>query len=314
MNKERNRKQSLDRLSRLLKPYASLPLSVLFFISDILVFPLMYHVVRYRRKVVRRNLVNSFPGKSLLEIKVLERRFYRHFCDTIQETIRMLAMSEKEAIRRMNYLHPDLLEDLAKKNKGVLVVLGHYGNWEFQSFFRLCLAKESQIACFNVYRPLRNKTVDELMKQIRSSFGNRNVTKNDTYRMVVKLRREGVPGIFGLISDQTPSGSSLHFWTNFLNQETAFLMGAERMAKQTGYAVVYADIQKRSRGYYETDFKLISDDPLSTAEFEITETCARMLEATIRRDPAFWLWTHKRWKHHRNDDVSVVEPSNSEQP
>lgn len=279
--------------------YASLPMPVMFLISDIIIFPIVYHIGRYRRKVVRKNLANSFPTLTPLELKRIERRFYRHFCDNVQETVRVLAMKEKEAKKRMVFVNPELLTSFAEKGQGVLLVLGHYGNWEYQPFLFPFIKASGLQEGLNVYRPLKNEAFDELMKKIRVHFGGANVTKNETYRTVVRLRKSGRTGLFGMVSDQSPSRGNLIYWTNFLNQDTSILTGPERMAKQTGFAVVYSDVSKTARGCYQSEFKVISDTPAETAEFEITEKYARMMEETILRDPAFWLWTHKRWKHKR---------------
>ena len=290
-----------------LRLYASLPMPFLFFLSDVLLFPIVYHIGRYRRRTVRQNLENSFPEYSNYQIVKMERRFYHHFCDNFQETIHILAMSEKEAKQRMHFENMDLLLSYLQQEKGVLVLMGHYGNWEFQPFFFLQMPEHGVKQGFSVYRPLKNKTFDELMKTIRSHFGGNNVTKSETYRTIIRLRSQKLAGAFGLISDQSPSRSNIHYWTNFLNQETAILTGPERMARQTGFVVTYADVVKLGRGRYKTTFKLLTDEPAKTAEFELTEQYARLMEQTILRDPAYWLWTHKRWKHKR---VSV---SNSTQ-
>lgn len=287
--------------------YASLPMSVLYLISDLLIFPVVYHIGRYRRKVVRTNLMNSFPELSPLRLKWMERRFYHHFCDNIQETVKVLAMSEKEALERMVFVNPEVLTSFAEKGQGVLVLLGHYGNWEYQPFLYLHMLANGNQQGFSIYRPLKNVAFDELMKQIRGHFGGSNVTKNDTYRTVIRLRKNGIAGVFGLVSDQSPSSANLHYWTTFLHQDTAILIGPERMAKQTGFAVVYSDVIKLSRGHYQTEFIVLTETPSETAEFEITEQYARMMEKTILRDPAFWLWTHKRWKHKRPTKVDNTE-------
>ncbi|HET9570715.1 MAG TPA: lysophospholipid acyltransferase family protein [Bacteroidales bacterium] len=293
----------------ILRIYASLPMPVLFLLSDLIFFPVVYHIGRYRRKVVRRNLENSFPDYSPTELKRIERRFYHHFCDNFQETVRVLAMSEKEAAKRMVFVNPEVLTSFAEKGQGVLLVLGHYGNWEYQPFlFTYMLASGNQEG-FNVYRPLKNVAFDELMKKIRTHFGGSNVTKNETYRTVVRLRKNGIAGVFGMVSDQSPSRSNLIYWTKFLNQDTSILTGPERMAKQTGFAVVYSDVSKTARGCYQSEFMVISDTPAETAEFEITERYARLMEKTILRDPAFWLWTHKRWKHKRPAVQPNSEPA-----
>ncbi|MDD4921535.1 MAG: lysophospholipid acyltransferase family protein [Bacteroidales bacterium] len=282
---------------------AFLPLPVLFFFSDFFLYPLVYYVVRYRLKVVRNNLRNSFPEKSVKELRSIEQRFYHHFCDSFQETLHILDMSEEEAKKRMVYTNPDLLTDYAKHGQGVLIVLGHYGNWEYVNFAYLYVLKSGNQQAYSIYRPLKNEAFDYLYFKIRTHFKVGLLTKNETYRTLIRLRRDGIAAVYGLICDQTPSGANLHYWTTFLNQDTAILVGPERMAKQTGFAVLYADVQKTSRGHYQTTFKRISDTPGETAEFEITEEYARLMEKTIQRDPAYWLWTHKRWKHKRLSGV-----------
>lgn len=283
----------------ILRLYASLPMGVLFFFSDVLFFPIVYHVGRYRRKTVRKNLLQSFPDYSMEQILKLERRFYHHFCDSFQETIRILSMSEAEAVQRMKFVNPEIIHEIMGRGQGILVVLGHYGNWEYQPFLALQIDDIAAKQCFNVYRPLKDQVFDELMKRVRTRFGGNNVTKSDTYRTIIQLRREKLAGVFGLVSDQSPSRMSSMYWTNFLNQDTSILNGPERMAKQTGFAVVYADVEKLSRGRYQTTFRLITDKPESAAEFEITERYARLMEKTILKDPAYWLWTHNRWKFKR---------------
>jgi len=289
---------SSDILYSFVRLCAFLPLKVLFLLSDVLLYPLIYYVVRYRLKVVRMNLINSFPDKTKVELREIERRFYRHFCDSFQETIKVLGMSEEEAKKRMVFRNPEMLKDYIQHGQGILLVLGHYGNWEYQPFLFLSM-NVSNSQGFNIYRPLKNKAFDDLYLKIRTHFGGSAISKTETYRTIIRLRKEGIAGIFGLVSDQSPSPANLHYWTTFLNQDTAILMGPERMAKQTGFTVIYADVEKTARGCYQTTFKLISDNPKDSPEFEITEKYARMMEETILREPSYWLWTHKRWKHKR---------------
>jgi len=276
---------------------AFLPLSVLFFFSDIFLYPIVYYVVRYRLKVVRKNLKNSFPEKTPKELHQIERKFYRHFCDTFQETIRILGMSPEEAKKRMVFKNPEMVTDFSKQQQGVLIVLGHYGNWEYQPFLFFYMLESGNQVGYSIYRPLKNEAFDQLYIRIRTRFQGGVATKSQAYRKLINLRHEGKAAVFGLVCDQTPSAANLHYWTPFLNQDTSILIGPERMAKQTGFAVVYADVEKTGRGRYRTTYELITDKPKETETFEITEKYARLMEKTILREPAYWLWTHKRWKH-----------------
>ncbi|NLT03787.1 MAG: lysophospholipid acyltransferase family protein [Bacteroidales bacterium] len=288
----------------LLKPLSLLPLGCLYAFSDLFLFPVVYLLVGYRRKVVRTNLANAFPHWSKAERKRVEVRFYHHFCDSFMEMIKVLSLSPEEAGRRMHFVNPEVVTDFAAKNQGVLLLIGHYGNWEYQPFLFLNMLKQGNQQGYSVYRPLKSRAFDYLYQRIRTRFNGGIVAKDDTYRLVIRLRRDNIPGVFGLVSDQSPSKNNLHYWTTFLNQDTAILTGPERMAKQTGFAVVYGDVTKVKRGYYQTQYICLTDQPKEEPENSLTERYARLMEATILRDPAYWLWTHKRWKHKRTEHAN----------
>jgi KDO2-lipid IV(A) lauroyltransferase len=241
------------------------------------------------------NLRNSFPEKSEDEIKTIARKFYRHLCDNFIESFYVLNMSEKEIRKRYRYRNPELLRHLQDKNKSIILVMGHYGNWDW--LCGLPLSCEQQVLA--IYRPLTNKYFDELFTRIRSKFGVRLIQMKTAYREMLTAAQNHVPTITLSLTDQRPAKRSIHYWTNFLNQETPVLTGSEAIAKKLDQAVVFADIQKVRRGYYDVELKLISDYPGQTKEFEITENHTRMLEKIIVRKPEYWLWSHKRWKHNR---------------
>jgi KDO2-lipid IV(A) lauroyltransferase len=247
---------------------------------------------------VRTNLGNSFPGKSKKELRKLERRFYRHFADYVVETIKLAGIPEKELLKRAHITNPELVFDL--KNKGhncIILLMGHYGNWEwfsgttsrFNGVFKLNLS----------YRPLKNKAFDNLFLYMRTRFKAFCLKKNEVIRGIISLKHNDTPNLVIFVADQTPSEANLHYWTMFLNQDTAMLTGAERIAGKLNIPVVFCDLRQIKRGYYEVDLKLISEKPSDTQAFEITEKYARMMEETILRNPALWLWTHRRWKHER---------------
>jgi len=230
------------------------------------------------------------------QLRKIEKSFYHQFCDCFLESVRILSMSKKEALQRMKFLNPEVVTDFYERGQSVQVLVGHYGNWEFQTFFVFYELEKGNNEGFSVYMPLSNKAFNYLYMKIRTHFNGKIITKRSVFRTVIRLRQQGIAGVFGLVSDQSPSIADLNYWTNFLNQDTAMITGPERIAKQADMAVVYADVTKLSRGHYQTEFVLISDKPKSTAENEITEQYARLMEKTILRDPANWLWTHRRWK------------------
>ncbi len=254
--------------------------------------------MRYRREIVRKNLVNSFPDKDKKEIIKIEKQFYHHFCDYFFETIKLLHISDEEMKKRFVFKNMEMAEEKMKEGNSCIMMLGHYGNWEWITSITLW-SNDPETVFSQVYRPLKNKAFDRFFINLRQRFNSVGFAKNETLREIVKLKRAGKKTMIGFISDQKPSPSNIHYWTPFLNQDTAILTGAERIAKQTGFIVGYLDVKKLRRGYYEVDIKMITDNPASTAEFEITERYARLMEETILRDPAHWLWTHDRWKYKR---------------
>lgn len=278
--------------------HALLPLSVLYILSDILYF-WVYIIVRYRKRVVRLNLLHSFPDKTDRERLIIEKRFYHHLCDYFVETLKMLHISDDEMKKRMQFENVELVRDLMKDGNSGLMFLGHYGNWEWVTSLNLHF--NDSITLGQIYRPLKNLAFDDLFLKIRSRFRSIGIPKNDTLRAIVRMKRDQKQMLIGFMSDQTPSIANIHYWTEFLNQDTPVFTGVERIAKQTGFAVTYLDIQKVKRGYYKGTVKLISSTPSQDPEFSITEKYIREMEKTILRDPAYWLWTHKRWKRSRQE-------------
>ncbi|PKQ65563.1 lipid A biosynthesis acyltransferase [Labilibaculum filiforme] len=273
-----------------------LPFPILYIFSDI-VFFIVYYILRYRRKVVTENLNNSFPEKSEKEICSIRKEFYSHFCDTFIETIKMWSISEEEMKKRCKFLNPEIFDIYKAQNKNVITVLGHYGNWEWLTSFALW--KDAYY--LPIYKPLHNKVFDQMFLKIRRRFGTIPVAKNDTLRTMMRYRNENKHTATAFLGDQTPNKNSINYWTKFLNQDTAILIGTERIAKKLDQAIVFIKMNKIKRGYYEVDFIPLFDNPKETKEFEISEKHTRVLEDIIKENPAYWLWSHRRWKHKKED-------------
>ena len=276
------------------KVHALLPMRALYVLSDIL-YVLIYKIAGYRVKVVRRNITASFPDKSKAEWRQLERRFYHHFADYIVETIKLAHISLDEIQQRAYLKNPELVDQLMEKGHTCFILtMGHYGNWEW---FSGSTTRFEDSRIYQIYRPLNNKAFDKLFADLRTQFGSFGIKKNDTIRDIIKLKQDKTKSVVIFLADQTPSKANLHYWTEFLHQDTAILTGPERIARKLNLPVIFLDTQKVKRGYYTVDMKLIMENPKETPENYITERYARLLEKMILRDPAYWLWTHKRWKH-----------------
>ena len=271
-----------------------LPLRLLYFFSDLLYYPL-YYVVRYRRKVVRKNLEESFPEKSLVDLRKIEREFYHYFCDYIVETIKLFSMSEKQMRQRMTFGGVDKINEIIK-HKDCVLYLGHYCNWEWVSSIPLHLGMTDNFIAGQIYHQIENKAFDKLFLWMRSRFHAVNIEMLMALRHLVRYKQQNKRFIIGFISDQSPNWNFVKMWTEFLNHKSSFFIGAESIAKATDAAVVYLDVQRVKRGYYHADFVVMTEDPKSFPDYEITVDYARRLEETIRRAPQYWLWSHNRWK------------------
>ena len=276
------------------KLHAILPMHVLYLLSDIL-YLIIYKVAHYRLNVVRQNLINSFPDKTAQDLLALEKKFYHHFVDYIVETIKLAHISQEELNRRAILHNPDIISQLvAQGHTCFILLMGHYGNWEWFTGSTVWFDK---VKIYQIYRPLTNKAFDQLFIYLRTRFQGIGIKKQETVRDLIRLKQSKERSLAIFIADQTPNKSNLQYWTSFLNQESAMLTGPERIAAKLDIPVIFVDVRKIKRGHYTVDFELITDKPRQTPEFWITEQYARLMERSILRDPAYWLWTHKRWKH-----------------
>ncbi len=277
---------------------ASLPFRALYILSDGIYF-LLYYLVGYRRKVVRKNLTRSFPEKSKEEIITIEKQFYHYLCDYFVEEIKLLKISPEELFKRMQYNNKSEFLQKIEEFGGIILLIPHYANFEW--IIGMGMVMDPTHIPVQIYKPLRNVHLDRLFLKIRSRFGGYNVAKHSTGRELLKLKRDNKKMAIGLITDQSPGPSDSRYWTTFLNQDTAFMSGAERISKMLKYPVFYCELKRLKRGYCEVTFDLLTTTPQETQEGEITELFARRMEMTIQREPAYWFWSHKRWKHKRDE-------------
>ncbi|WP_317897546.1 lysophospholipid acyltransferase family protein [Aurantibacillus circumpalustris] len=259
---------------------------------------IVYYLIGYRKKVVIENLKNSFPEKSEKEIKKITKDFYLHFCDVIFETVKLLTISKKEFKKRcaMDEASIKSFHYFFNKNQTFVGVMGHCGNWEWgaiahQVYFERMIT--------GVYHPLSNKNFDKFMLNLRGRFGGDIVAMSQLYKRLITLKQQNISTTIGLIADQTPPPESA-YWTNFLNQDTPVFNGTEKLAKKFNYPVVYLNIKKVKRGYYDLSTTIITENPQDHPVGEITELHTKHLEKNIREQPYTWLWSHRRWKHKRS--------------
>lgn len=272
-----------------------LPYRILYILSDIL-YLIIYYIVRYRRALVRRNITSSLPGKTAQEHAGIERTFYKWLCDYFVETIKLMSVSRKELLRHIEFRNVEQIEQYFDRGQSCAAILGHYCNWELLSATGIAFRRHNEAVCGLIYHPLRNKLFDRLFIKIRQNMGGLCVPKQDTLRYLISFRNQKLVNLFGYIADQTPKYKNIHLWLDFLNHDTPVFTGAERLMKKMNNAVFYVDMERPRRGRYVCTFRLMTDDPASLPEFEITRRFFSMLEQTINRAPGFYLWSHNRWK------------------
>lgn len=272
-----------------------LPFRLLYLFSDAL-FLLVYYIVRYRRKVVKNNLSTSFPAYDEQQLLQIERRFYHWFCDYIFETFKLLSMSNEKLMRHLEFRGSEQMEQVFAEERSIALMMGHYCNWEWLSGIGLAFPHYPDAVMGLIYHPLYNAAFDKLFITIRKSHGGVCIRKQDILRHLVSSKRKNSRTLMGYISDQAPRWHNIHLWLPFLNHDTPVFTGGERIMKKMDDAVFYIDVERPKRGQYVCTFKLVSPHASQEPEDEITRRFFLMLEETIRREPAYYLWTHNRWK------------------
>ena len=267
-----------------------LPFPVLYKFSDFLSF-ILRKIIHYRKAVIRKNLGSSFPDMGKEEISRIEKRSYQNLSDIILEGIRAFTMTRQQILARHRILNQEILDPYFEAGQGVIVVTGHYGNWEWGT---LSPAIQTRFQIVGFYKPLKNKRIDKFARMNRSRFGTFLSPIRET-STTFKTHR-GHPVIYLMAADQSPSNREMAYWVNFLGCDTAFLHGPEKHARINNYPVVFVAIRRVKRGFYELELSMLVEDPSKLPDGEITRLFSEKLEALIREDPANWLWSHKRWK------------------
>ena len=271
-----------------------MPFWMMYVLSD-LFYIFIFYLIGYRLKVVKANLSNSFPSKDQNEIRELAKKFYRHLCDISLESVKGFTMSREEFINRHRIINTELAVSFFDKGISAIFVPGHYNNWEWGS---LSPGLQINYPVVALYKPMTNKLVDEFIKKHRAKFNTRLASIRETALTFNELSAK--PHAYILAADQSPTNINECYWFDFLNQDTAWLQGPEKYARKFNWPIFYVDVQRVKRGFYTLKLVAITKNPASLPDGEITRLYAENLEKTILQEPAYWLWSHKRWKHRRD--------------
>jgi Kdo2-lipid IVA lauroyltransferase/acyltransferase len=275
----------------LVVPVSKFPDKVLYAFSRLLCF-VAYRIFGYRRNVIRENLSKSFPDLDSKSLKLYEKRFYQYFADFLVESARAISFDADKLTNYCSVDNIELLESQLKKGKHVFVLSGHYNNWEYYS---ICFAKLLDYPMIAAYQPLSNKFFDSKIKSNREKSGLKLI---DMKQLPAYLKDKNTePTITILLSDQRPKNLTKVYWTEFLNQKTAWMKGPEQLARMFDTTVFFGHIRQKERGKYNVKFDIISESASNEESGYITTRFSSKMEEMIKEDPPFWLWSHKRWKN-----------------
>ncbi len=293
----------------ILIPLSLLPLWFLYILSSITAF-LLHYIIKYRLEVVKLNVEKSFPEKSKQEQKLIINKFYKHLADVFLEGFKMLSISRKNVLKRYKCNNPEILETYFKQGQSVLLLSSHYNNWEYMV---LSLGMQFPFQGIGVGKRMTNKIFEKLMHKRRTRYGTK-VCYNDNVKEVFQdNEKTKTPSAYMLLSDQSPNDTYKCYWTTLLNQDTPVIFGGEHFAKKFNYPVFYYKVNKEKRGYYSFDIIPLSLTPQEEGYAEITQKYVSLLEKTIKENPPYWLWSHKRWKHKRPEKIyqdTIIKETN----
>lgn len=287
-------------------PLSHLPLRVLYLFTDFL-YLIFITTGGYRKSTIEENIERSFPNLSPKERKKIRHKFYRHFTDLLAEGVKNLSISEKELKKRFKVENPKLMQELHDRKRNVLLVSGHYNNWEWlitaQNFLFLHKA-------IGIGMPLSSKFWDKKINSRRERYGMK-VVNAKNYKQELKSNPETLKAVL-VLSDQSPGDALKSYWMDFLNQQTPVLFGAEMMAHELDYSVVFFATRKVKRGFYKMELSLVAEKPSTTSWGQITESHTNKLEKEIIEQPAYWLWSHKRWKRELPENLAELKKKQNE--
>jgi len=277
----------------LLYPLSLLPLPLLYGISR-LFYWIIYYMVKYRENVIEQNLKNSFPELNVHERQKIKKNYYKHLAELAAEMIKMLTISRKSVMKRYKCMNPELVNTYFDKKQSIILMSSHFNNWEWMV---LSLAMQFKYRGVGVGAPNSNKVFEKLINRVRTRYGTEVIFADHIREDFLKSASGEQLTAYMMLCDQSPAKLNSSYITTFLHQPTAVIFGGEHYAKKYNFPVFYYQVNKQKRGYYEIDLQLITDTPNEFSHGTITEQYLTLLEKTIREQPAFWLWSHKRWKH-----------------
>lgn len=278
----------------LLGSISILPFRLLYILSDFMYY-IVYYVIRYRKKTVRKNLVLALPHLSKKERLVIQKKYYQHFCDMFFEMIKTMTISDVEISKRFAFTNLEVYKELERKEKSIVVMCAHYASYEWLTIFEKYAALEFYV----IYKKIKNPHFDKLVHNIRKRFRAVPITTKETIPVIIGNNKKGKRSLYGFVCDQSPKKNSANHWTHFMGIETPVYVGPEMLSRRYDMNVLFLKTKKVKRGHYESSFEILSGDTIKLPNYEITNRYIKLVEKQIYEAPEYYLWSHNRWKHTR---------------
>ncbi|KFF00921.1 lipid A biosynthesis acyltransferase [Chryseobacterium formosense] len=290
----------MNFLIKILYLISKLPLKILYIFSDIIFF-LNHYIVGYRKKVITKNLKNSFPEKSDEEIREIRKKFYLNFSDYLVETVKSFSISETESRVRMQHINQHLFHEAKAEGKNIILMAGHVFNWEWMNALATLTPQKNS---YPVYRKVNSSFWEDQMKKVRNKFGNEALEANEVILNIFRKQNDG-ESIYMFVADQTPHSSHVNYGLKFLNQRTPAFIGYDKLATRMDLIFIYCEMKKVKRGYYQVNYHRIYPDGEKFVNNEVVQKFHHLLENTIRKNPDNYLWSHRKWKY--QDSIKTYE-------
>ncbi len=271
-----------------------LPFPLLYLLSDF-TFIIVYRLIGYRKKTVRDNLALTLPHLSNMERLIIEKKFYHHMCDMFLEMIKTMSISKEEICKRYVFKNFEVYQELEKIDKSIIIMCAHYASYEWV----VSMNYYTKFKGYGIYKQIKNPYFDKLVHSIRSKFNAALITTKETIPTIITNFKGKNLSVYGFASDQSPKLSNAHHWTKFMGVEVPVYTGAEILSKKYDMNVVFLQTKKVKRGYYEATMEILTTNAKEIPNYEITDQFIKLVEQQIYEAPEYYLWTHKRWKHHR---------------
>jgi Kdo2-lipid IVA lauroyltransferase/acyltransferase len=262
----------------------------------------VYVVDVFHRRIALTNLASAFPMRSAAERRAIARTMFAHFGRMLLELMKFGTLSESQMRACTEIDGEDRVRQAFQQGRGVLFFTGHFGYWEMHAIAHPLRLGEHGLAV--LARPLDNPYLHETLERIRTRTGNTVIYRQRAIRKV--MRELAANRSVALLIDQHLHSADA-VYVDFFDRPAATTSALAALALRTGAPVIPVFALPLPGGRYRFIYERPVPPPKEEspdAVREFTQRCTDVLEMYVRRDPALWLWMHRRW---RNRDPRLAD-------